>query len=110
MGDEEASFHAFNSPKRLPAWLDHFNAKDLKILFKCSLAVWILTLFIYISDTLRVLGQSAFFGCVVLFIMPPSGVVFIHFAAGVMICVGLALGWAWGSHHDESCSGNKASG
>ncbi|KAJ4113383.1 hypothetical protein NW765_010981 [Fusarium oxysporum] len=96
MGDEEASFHAFNSPKRLPAWLDHFNAKDLKILFKCSLAVWILTLFIYISDTLRVLGQSAFFGCVVLFIMPPSGVVFIHFAAGVMICVGLALGWAWG--------------
>jgi hypothetical protein len=28
--------------------------------------------------------------------MPPSGVVFIHFAAGVMICVGLALGWAWG--------------
>ncbi|KLP14067.1 membrane protein [Fusarium fujikuroi] len=96
MGDDEASFHAFNSPKRLPAWLDHFNAKDLKILFKCSLAVWILTLFIYISDTLRVLGQSAFFGCVVLFIMPPSGVVFIHFAAGVMICVGLALGWAWG--------------
>ncbi|KAF4450447.1 hypothetical protein F53441_6446 [Fusarium austroafricanum] len=96
MGDEEASFHAFNDPKRLPAWLDHFNAKDLKILFKCSLAVWILTIFIYISDTLRVLGQAAFFGCVVLFIMPPSGVVFIHFAAGVMICFGMALGWAWG--------------
>ncbi|KAG5749736.1 hypothetical protein H9Q70_007602 [Fusarium xylarioides] len=97
MGDDEASFHVFNSPRRLPAWLDHFNAKDLKILFKCSLAVWILTLFIYISDTLRVLGQSAFFGCVVLFTMPPSGVVFIHFAAGVMICVGMALAWAWGT-------------
>lgn len=62
MGDEEASFHAFNSPKKLPAWLDHFNARDLKILFKCSLAVWILTIFIFINDSLRVLGQAAFFG------------------------------------------------
>jgi hypothetical protein len=34
---------------------------------------------------------------VVLFIMPPSGVVFIHFMAGLMICVGLAMGWAWGA-------------
>jgi hypothetical protein len=62
MGNEEASFHAFNSPRKLPAWLDHFNAKDLKILFKCSVAVWIFTLFILISDTLRVLGQATFFG------------------------------------------------
>jgi hypothetical protein len=29
--------------------------------------------------------------------MPPSGVVFIHFMAGLMICVGLAMGWAWGA-------------
>lgn len=28
--------------------------------------------------------------------MPPSGVVFIHVMAGLMICVGIALGWAWG--------------
>lgn len=59
---EEASFHAFNNPRKLPPWLDHFNAKDLKILFKCSVAVWIFTLFIFISDTLRVLGQATFFG------------------------------------------------
>ncbi|PCD27210.1 hypothetical protein FGRA07_02349 [Fusarium graminearum] len=94
---EEASFHAFNNPRKLPPWLDHFNAKDLKILFKCSLAVWIFTLFIFISDTLRVLGQAAFFGCIVLFIMPPSGVVFIHVLAGLMICFGMAFGWAWGA-------------
>ncbi|KAF5006961.1 hypothetical protein FDECE_6677 [Fusarium decemcellulare] len=94
--DEEASFRAFSDPKKIPAWLDHFNAKDLKILFKCSLAVWILTLFIFINDTLRLLGQAAFFGCIVLFIMPPSGVVFIHTMAGLMICVGIALGWVWG--------------
>ena len=29
--------------------------------------------------------------------MPPSGVVFIHVLAGLMICVGLAFGWAWGT-------------
>jgi hypothetical protein len=55
-----------NSPlpviKQLPPWLDHFNARDLKILFKCSLAVWIMTIFIFIDETLRVIGQATFFG------------------------------------------------
>jgi hypothetical protein len=48
--------------RQLPAWLDHFNARDLKTLFKCSLAAWIMTILILINPTLRVLGQSAFFG------------------------------------------------
>ena len=48
--------------KGLPKWLDHFNAKDLKVLFKCSVAVWILTIFIFIDATLRAIGQAAFFG------------------------------------------------
>uniref|UniRef100_L2FE22 Uncharacterized protein n=1 Tax=Colletotrichum fructicola (strain Nara gc5) TaxID=1213859 RepID=L2FE22_COLFN len=95
--DAEHHFNVFNQPKRLPAWLDHFNAKDLKILFKCSLAVWILTLFIFIKATLAVIGQAVFFGCIVLFMMPPSGVVLIHILSGLMICVGLAIGWAWGT-------------
>ncbi|CAI0654532.1 unnamed protein product [Colletotrichum noveboracense] len=95
--DAEHHFNIFNQPKRLPAWLDHFNAKDLKVLFKCSLAVWILTLFIFIKATLAVTGQAVFFGCIVLFMMPPSGVVLIHILSGLMICVGLAIGWAWGA-------------
>ncbi|KAF4905041.1 hypotheticall protein [Colletotrichum viniferum] len=95
--DAEHHFNIFNQPKRLPAWLDHFNAKDLKVLFKCSLAVWILTLFIFIKATLAVVGQAVFFGCIVLFMMPPSGVVLIHILSGLMICVGLAIGWAWGT-------------
>jgi hypothetical protein len=33
---------------------------------------------------------------IVLFIAPPSGVVFIHLLAGVTVILGLALGWAWG--------------
>lgn len=82
--------------KKLPEWLDHFNAKDLKILFKCSAAVWINTLLIFINPTLRAIGQATFFGCIVLFIAPPSGVIFVHILAGVTVIVGLALGWAWG--------------
>lgn len=47
--------------RRIPQWLDHFNMKDLKILFKTSLAVWITTIFIFINPTLDFLGQAAFF-------------------------------------------------
>lgn len=72
--DAEHHFNIFNQPKRLPAWLDHFNAKDLKVLFKCSLAVWILTLFIFIKATLAVIGQAVFFGwwdsCILFFPRP----------------------------------------
>lgn len=46
---------------RIPPWLDHFNMKDLKILFKTSLAVWITTLFIFIKPTLDFIGQATFF-------------------------------------------------
>ncbi|KAL8243602.1 hypothetical protein R6Q59_009860 [Mikania micrantha] len=48
--------------KRLPEWLDHFNARDLKILFKCSMAAWIYTLFLLLEPTLKVIGQATFFG------------------------------------------------
>jgi hypothetical protein len=48
--------------RRLPPWLDHFNARDLKELFKCSIAVWIVTLFIVIDPVLRAEGQAMFFG------------------------------------------------
>lgn len=47
--------------RRIPQWLDHFNVKDLKILFKTSLAVWITTLFIFIKPTLDVIGPATFF-------------------------------------------------
>lgn len=53
---------AEQSPKALPAWLDHFNVRDMKILFKCSFAVWITTLLILIRPTLVALGQATFFG------------------------------------------------
>ncbi|RSL98392.1 hypothetical protein CEP52_010374 [Fusarium oligoseptatum] len=82
--------------RKLPKWLDHFNAIDLRTLFKCSLAVWIFTLFILIDDTLHVFGQGTFFGCIVLFVSPPSGVLFLQVVAGLMVGLGLCLGWEWG--------------
>lgn len=82
--------------KKLPAWLDHFNPGDLKILFKCSLAAWIITVFIVINPVLKVVGQASFFGILVIFIAPPSGVVFIGVMIGVMLMFGICLGWTWG--------------
>lgn len=82
--------------KGLPPWLDHFNAKDLKTLFKCSIAVWIATLFILINPTLNEFGQATFFGCIVLFILPCNGIVFIHLMGGLTMILGMALGWTWG--------------
>ncbi|KIW77662.1 hypothetical protein Z517_07494 [Fonsecaea pedrosoi CBS 271.37] len=82
--------------KGLPEWLDHFNVKDLKTLFKCSVAVWIATLFLLINPTLVAFGQATFFGCIVLFILPCNGVVFIQVLGGLTMIVGMAAGWAWG--------------
>jgi hypothetical protein len=49
--------------RRLPSVIsEHLNAKDPKTLFKCSLAVWINTILIFINPILRVIGQAGFFG------------------------------------------------
>jgi hypothetical protein len=80
----------------VPEWLHHFNTKDQKTQFKCSVAVWIATLFLLINPTLVTYGPSTFFGCVVLFILPCKGIVFIHVMGGLTIVVGMAMGWAWG--------------
>ncbi|KEF54742.1 uncharacterized protein A1O9_09184 [Exophiala aquamarina CBS 119918] len=82
--------------RRLPPLLDHFNARDLKELLKCSIAVWIITLFIVIDPVLRAEGQAMFFGCIVLFIAPPSGIVFFQLLVGATILIGMGLAWGWG--------------
>lgn len=48
--------------KGLPEWLNHFNVRDLQMLFKASIAVWIFSLFMWINPTLQVFGQATFFG------------------------------------------------
>ena len=47
--------------RKLPEWLDHFNARDLKVLFRCSLAAWVAALLIFITPSLSVIGTATFF-------------------------------------------------
>lgn len=59
----ETNITSAEKKRKLPPLLDHLKSKkDLKELFKCSLAVWIVTLFIVINPVLRAEGQALFFG------------------------------------------------
>ncbi|KAH8652588.1 hypothetical protein BGZ61DRAFT_374747 [Ilyonectria robusta] len=82
--------------RKLPPWLDHFNAKDLKRLLRCSLAMWIMTIFIYINPIQNEMGQASFLGCIVLWLAPPSGTVFMHLVAAITVMLGVTTAWAWG--------------
>lgn len=95
---ESHSKEQFSKPlRRLPAWLDHFNAHDLGVLFRCSVAAWVASL-MFIGPSLHTIGTATFFAwdranstvlilrkaestdpvySVVLSFLPPSGIVFI---------------------------------
>lgn len=47
--------------RKLPGWLDHFNARDLKVLFRCSVAAWVASLLIFIKPSLHEIGTATFF-------------------------------------------------
>lgn len=47
--------------KKLPGFLDHFNARDLKVLFRCSVAAWVASLLIFINPSLQQIGTATFF-------------------------------------------------
>ncbi|KAJ5495098.1 hypothetical protein N7539_000214 [Penicillium diatomitis] len=95
---EASPIKASTSPagKKLPAWLDHFNARDLKVLFRCSVAAWVASLLIFISPTLQTIGTASFFATLVLFMVPPNGIVFIFLLGTLTLVVGMGIGWAWG--------------
>ncbi|KAK6004302.1 hypothetical protein QM012_009152 [Aureobasidium pullulans] len=82
--------------KKLPPFLDHFNARDLKILFRCSVAFWVASLLIVIEPTLKTFGNATFFGCIVVMFLPPSGVVLVFLLGAFTMILGMALAWAWG--------------
>ena len=51
-GNENADDIGPSQPRHrflLPAWLDHFNARDLKMVFRCWVAIWVSTLLIFIG-------------------------------------------------------------
>lgn len=81
---------------RLPSWLDHFNVRDLKVLFRCWAAAWVAALFMFIGPTLHTIGTETFFACIVLFILPPSGILLTFFLGESTLLIGMSLAWAWG--------------
>ncbi|OJJ71952.1 hypothetical protein ASPBRDRAFT_43333 [Aspergillus brasiliensis CBS 101740] len=82
--------------RRLPPFLDHFNGRDLKIFFRCWVAVWVACLLIFIHPSLESIGTATFFAALVLLFLPPSGIVFIYLLGALSLFIGICLAWAWG--------------
>ncbi|KAH8696737.1 hypothetical protein BGW36DRAFT_297410 [Talaromyces proteolyticus] len=80
----------------LPAFLDHFNARDLKVFFRCWVAAWVACLLFIINPSLRSLGTATFFACMVQFMLPPSGIVSIYLLGSLTLLMGMFLAWGWG--------------
>ncbi|KAF4946057.1 hypothetical protein FSARC_14296 [Fusarium sarcochroum] len=82
--------------RRLPPWLDHFNARDLKTLFRCWVAIWVMMLLIFIHPSLVEIGQATFLGAILLFAAPPASILFVYLLAGLSLLLGMCLAWCWG--------------
>ncbi|KAK1148842.1 hypothetical protein N8T08_008727 [Aspergillus melleus] len=80
----------------LPARLDHFNARGLKVLFRCWAAAWVASLLIVIGPALHRIGIATFFAGLVLYIVPPGGILFVYLLALLSLLFGMCLAWAWG--------------
>lgn len=95
--NNESTASAKATPKKQAnPFFDHFNSRDLKIWFRCSVAFWINSLFVFIQPTLTAFGAAAFFGGIVTLFLPPNGVVFVFLLGGLTLLIGMGLGWAWG--------------
>lgn len=79
-----------------PAWLDHFNSHDLKTLFRCWVAAWVSLLLVFIHPALQALGQAAFFGTLLLLIIPPANIFFVYALQAFSLILGMCLAWCWG--------------
>ncbi|KEY72209.1 hypothetical protein S7711_00210 [Stachybotrys chartarum IBT 7711] len=83
-------------PRTLPAWLNHFNARDLKILARCWVAVWVAFLCVFVHPVLLELGQAAFFAALLLMIVPPASILCVYLLAALTLLLGMCLAWCWG--------------
>ncbi|EST06750.2 protein of unknown function DUF2422 [Kalmanozyma brasiliensis GHG001] len=86
------------SPSKIPSWIKSniTSARSLRILARCWVATWANFLLMIPGPSLRVLGQAAFFGCMLTLMIPPSMPFFIFFLAFGMLAIGALTGWAWG--------------
>jgi len=96
INDESTAAAKATGKKQVNPFFDHFNSRDLKIWFRCSVAFWVNSLFVFIQPTLTAFGAAAFFGGIVTLFLPPNGVVFVFLLGGLTLLIGMGLGWAWG--------------
>ena len=80
----------------LPSWLSNYHARHFKIIFRCWVAIWVSTLLIYINPSLQAIGVATFFGPLVLFLIPPAGILFVYLLSAFTLLFGMCLAWAWG--------------
>lgn len=81
---------------KLPPFLNHFNAHDGKVIFRCWAAAWVALLLVFIQPVLENFGLATFFGALVLFIVPPASMLFAYLLASLSLLFGMCLAWAWG--------------
>lgn len=93
-GKPESSSH--RARFSLPAWLDHFNTRDFKVLFRCWVAIWVSSLLMFIGPALHSIGIATFFGALLLYIVPPSSILIVYLLATLSLLFGMCLAWAWG--------------
>ncbi|OJJ51069.1 hypothetical protein ASPZODRAFT_127074 [Penicilliopsis zonata CBS 506.65] len=82
--------------RQLPPWLNHFNPRDLKTLFRCCVAAWVAAILIFINPALQTIGTATFFACFTVFMIPPSGILLLQIFLAITILIGLGISWAWG--------------
>ncbi|KAJ5909725.1 hypothetical protein N7504_004368 [Penicillium tannophilum] len=92
-GPETSSFHRRLA---LPAWLDHFNVEDLKIVLRCWVAIWVSSILMFIQPSLNSIGVATFFGPLMLYLIPPTGVLSAYLVNTFFLLLGMCLAWAWG--------------
>ncbi|OAQ70761.1 protein (fungal and plant) [Pochonia chlamydosporia 170] len=81
---------------KLPAWLNHFNLHDGKIVLRCWVAAWVGSLLMFIQPTLTNMGLAAFFALLVLVAVPPASILLVYLLASLSLLLGMCFGWAWG--------------
>lgn len=93
-GDESKT----KAPFKLPAWiLDNIKSgRSLRILARCWVATWANFLLMLPGPSLRLLGQAAFFGCMLTLMIPASMPFFVFVIAFCILVIGSLFGWAWG--------------
>lgn len=53
-------------------------------------------LLMFINPSLQSIGLATFFGALLLFIVPPAGILFVYLIAALSLLFGMCLAWAWG--------------